>query len=47
MLGSYPRINEEHYRVMLTLESRDAGYVERAMEQLAKSLPDGAIHKIE
>jgi molybdenum cofactor synthesis domain-containing protein len=47
MLGSYPRINEEHYRVMLTLESRDAGYVERAMEQLAKSLPDGAIHRIE
>ena len=23
MLGSYPRINEQHYRVMLTLESRD------------------------
>ena len=47
MLGSYPRINEEHYRVMLTLESRDEAYVERATEQLVKSLPDDAIYKIE
>ncbi len=47
MLGSYPRINEEHYRVMLTLESRDADYVDRATDQLARSLPSGAIHKIE
>ena len=47
MLGSYPRINEEHYRVMLTLESRDADYVKRATEDLEKRLPDGAIHKIE
>lgn len=47
MLGSYPRINEEHYRVMLTLESRDADYVERATEQLVKSLPDDAVHRIE
>jgi molybdopterin-biosynthesis enzyme MoeA-like protein len=47
MLGSYPRINEEHYRVMLTLESRDADYVDRATDQLARSLPSGAIHKVE
>ena len=47
MLGSYPRINEEHYRVMLTLESRDADYVKRATEELSKSLPDGAIYKVE
>ncbi len=47
MLGSYPRINEEHYRVMLTLESRDEDYVKRATDELAKRLPDGAIHKIE
>ncbi len=47
MLGSYPRINEEHYRVMLTLESRDEGYVDRATQTLIKSLPDDAIHKIE
>ncbi len=47
MLGSYPRINEEHYRVMLTLESRDADYVERATETLVGNLPADAVHRIE
>jgi FAD synthetase len=47
MLGSYPRINEEHYRVMLTLESRDEAYVDRATETLIKNLPDEAIFKVE
>jgi molybdopterin-biosynthesis enzyme MoeA-like protein len=40
MLGSYPRIQEESFRVMLTLESRDAGYVQRR-------LPAYAVHKVE
>jgi len=47
MLGSYPRINEEHYRVMLTLESRDEAYLESATETLVKSLPDDAVYRIE
>jgi len=47
MLGSYPRINEEHYRVMLTLESRDEAYVESATEALVKNLPGDAVYKIE
>ena len=47
MLGSYPRINEEHYRVMLTLESRDEAYVESATETLVKNLPGDAVYKIE
>jgi molybdenum cofactor synthesis domain-containing protein len=47
MLGSYPRINEEHYRVMLTLESRDADYVARATETLVGNLPADAVHRIE
>ena len=47
MLGSYPRINEEHYRVMLTLESRDKSYVNRATEKLIKGLPADAIYKVE
>lgn len=47
MLGSYPKINEEHYRVMLTLESRDEAYVDRAAETLIKNLPDDAIYKVE
>ena len=47
MLGSYPRIQEESFRVMLTLESRDAGYVQQALDALLDRLPDGAIHKVE
>lgn len=47
MLGSYPRINEEDYRVLLTLESRDSDYVNRATDTLVSRLPADAIHKIE
>lgn len=47
MLGSYPKINELHYRVLLTLESRDIAYLDRAAEQLARTLPQGVIHLIE
>lgn len=47
MLGSYPRIQEESFRVMLTLESRDAGYVQRALDRLLVLLPEGAVRKVE
>ena len=47
MLGSYPRIQEESFRVMLTLESRDAGYLQRALDDLLERLPADAIHKVE
>jgi molybdenum cofactor synthesis domain-containing protein len=47
MLGSYPRIQEESFRVMLTLESRDAGYVQRALDSLLARLPGRAVHKVE
>ena len=47
MLGSYPRINEEDYRVLLTLESKDGDYLERATATLASRLPKDAIHRIE
>lgn len=46
MLGSYPRINEDDYRVMLTLESRDQDYLTRATDTLVRDLPQGAIFKI-
>jgi FAD synthetase len=46
-LGSYPRIQEESFRVMLTLESRDAGYVQRALDSLLGRLPDGAVRSVE
>lgn len=47
MLGSYPRIGEAGYRVMLTLESRDSDYLARATQSLRDRLADDVIHRIE
>jgi len=47
MLGSYPKVGEERFQVLLTLESRDAGYLQRALDALLERLTDGAVHKVE
>jgi len=47
MLGSYPRIGEEHFNVLLTLESRDQAYLERAVASLLERLPSDGIYKVE
>ncbi len=47
MLGSYPRMGEENYRVMLTLESRDIDYLHRALESLLSRLPADTVHQVE
>jgi len=47
MLGSYPRIREEEFSVLLTLESRDAGLVQRSLDSLLERLPADAVHKVE
>jgi FAD synthetase len=47
MLGSYPRIGEPDYHVMLTLESRDDDYLERATRSLCDRLTAEVIHRIE
>ena len=47
MLGSYPRIRESEYHVLLTLESRDADYLARALDALLARLPAEAVHKVE
>ena len=47
MLGSYPKIGEEMFHVLLTLESRDAGYLQRALDSLLARLPADSIHKVE
>jgi molybdenum cofactor synthesis domain-containing protein len=47
MLGSYPKIGEEAFHVLLTLESRDAGYLQDSLDALLAKLPEDAIHKIE
>jgi molybdenum cofactor synthesis domain-containing protein len=47
LLGSYPRIGESEFHVLLTLESRDSGYVQRALDSLLARLPREAVHKVE
>lgn len=47
LLGSYPKIAEVSFRVMLTLESRDTDYLQRAFDSLLHRLPANAIHKVE
>lgn len=47
LLGSYPRIQEEAFRVLLTLESRDAGYLQSALDALLERLPAAAVFKVE
>ena len=47
MLGSYPKIGEESFHVLLTLESRDAAYLGRALDSLLTRLGPSSIHKVE
>jgi FAD synthetase len=46
MLGSYPDLNSPHYKVLLTLESKDALYVQTALERLLTLLPATAVHQV-
>ncbi len=47
MLGSYPRMEDADFRVLLTLESRDVDYLQRALESLLSRLPSHIIHRVE
>lgn len=47
LLGSYPRIGQEDFYVMLTLESRDGAYLQRALDRLLERLPAHAVRKVE
>ena len=47
MLGSYPKINDPEYSVKVTLESKDTGYVERALQHLLRVLPEGSVIRTE
>lgn len=46
-LGSYPILHNPEHSVMLTLESKDAGYVEEALQFLLKQLPAPSVVKVE
>jgi molybdenum cofactor synthesis domain-containing protein len=45
-LGSYPELSNPEYRVKVTLESKDAAYVEAALETLLAALPADAVVKV-
>jgi molybdenum cofactor synthesis domain-containing protein len=45
MLGSYPDIHNAAYKVLLTLESKDEGYLEAALDRLITLLPSEYIHQ--
>ncbi|MBI3328003.1 MAG: competence/damage-inducible protein A [Nitrospinae bacterium] len=47
LLGSYPDMHNPHYKVMLTLESKDEGYVQAALDRLLALLPQGSIHQVD
>jgi molybdenum cofactor synthesis domain-containing protein len=46
MLGSYPDLHNPHYKVLLTLESKDVLYVQAALERLLTLLPATAVHQV-
>jgi molybdenum cofactor synthesis domain-containing protein len=46
-LGSYPKLGDTEYAVKLTLESKDAAYVERALAHLLALLPADSVVRTE
>ena len=47
LLGSYPVLDLPDYKVKVTLESKDADYLNRALQTFVSSLPADALHRIE
>ena len=46
MLGSYPVLDLPDYKVKVTLESKDATYLEQALQAFVASLPQDGVHHI-
>ena len=47
LLGSYPVLDVPEYKVKVTLESKDADYLDRALQRFLSSLPDGGVYRVE
>ncbi len=47
MLGSYPVLDLQDYKVKVTLESKDLNYLDHALQALVASLPKDAVHRID
>jgi len=46
LLGSYPEFSNPEYKVKVTLESRDPGYLEQALADFLRRLPAGALVRV-
>jgi len=46
LLGSYPELSNPEYKVKVTLESRDRGYLEGALAEFLRRLPAGALVRV-
>jgi hypothetical protein len=47
MLGSYPEFSNPEYKVKVTLESKDRGYLDEAVAVLLDRLPKSAVVRVE
>jgi molybdopterin-biosynthesis enzyme MoeA-like protein len=47
MLGSYPEFSNPEYKVKVTLESKDRGYLDAAVGRFLDRLPKEAIVRVE
>src|SRR5207248_2634659 len=46
LLGSYPEFSNPEYKVKVTLESRDPGYLDKGLAELLRRLPPMAVVKV-
>jgi molybdenum cofactor synthesis domain-containing protein len=46
-VGSYPKFSDDGHRTLITLESRDKGYVGRALDSLVNRIPRDYIIRVE
>ena len=46
LLGSYPEFSNPEYKVKVTLESRDRGFLERALEEFLERLPAESVVRV-
>ena len=47
LLGSYPILHQKEYKVIVTVESKDAHYLGLATETLLSLLPERSVYKVE
>ena len=46
LLGSYPEFSNPEYKVKVTLESKDRAYLQAALDELLRRLPESAVVRV-